>query len=834
MIAVKQIQRAFNAALASYLRSGVVPTKQEVINEIDAAVPNPGQPTTVYAPQQQYQRVDIDGYNKTWETIAEDFAVLHESCYDHAASVARHAGRSFSWSSGLMALSHQLEDEVASVSLAESAADLLSWSLATAGTLDISSTGTTAVLNYECGVAALPIDTKTFKAIDLSNARLTGQPVQGTEISITGSVLQNIISPQHQYTWMTQVIGPGGGMSYRIDLYLQKPTTFNAIVCDVTHAQNVAISFRSNGTWLSYSGEGTYKADAVSVVLTRTVGTPDIDGFRYTFGIRSLRLLLKQYASSAVVKTLETAINTDGRTVSRATLYSDETIPSNTLVSYGLTLYDGATPLYSSDETPLTIYPNNPFYLGNVSRKLETLLQPNTAQHTNWVGTNLQRVSMSGRNDRSLLAVGNGITVGELQWIVDSYEFDWDSQPYRVPGPDDWENLGSRGVLQNEISTRYLDVARGWWVRGSQSVIENNTDIDLQDSGETDTLVIPEEYTTVDIPLGSYVHLYGRSGVDTVDAVVAGVTAGSGETTIDLTVDGSPAAITYESGGLLNYPRYSIVPGESLVSPLVTRFDAVNGNDALAEDGQFFTLKAHTTYRFTARVFSSDNFNCVTPTSDSRSLDEYSWYSDRVGDLEDVTYFPYSLSSGGDSPVVLSVYLNGTPLRRTAHGMIWQFRSGWNEISVYIICREEYSDPILLGVALTPESFPSVGQDTDADPDLDYDIDTDGNVRKKISILAGSAQLRLCSLFDLRYNTPMLYHGRGTASARMELEGATPTETWYTDIYTHYVPSARIAVRYDIVPDDVPQPTSVIVTATLTTQDTTVTPEVGRMSIVLE
>lgn len=830
MIAKKQLTKALNATIMSFLKNGYKPSTQDILVSLKESVPSPGTPNTQYFPQQNYQKVDVDGYNLFWQTIVDDLETLHDSILDTATSVSQQASSSATTILGTHAKIYELKTALETQAIPTQYLTVLQWPLTLSSQLDL--TTSTAIIDYTTGTATLPIDTYSFSVASFEGARITGYPLSGTEQAIIGNTISNILNPVSEEAWMTQVIAGGGGTTYRVDIILPQETKITEVICETTHDQIVSILLKENDSYVQYERPGEYTISGLSIVLGATMGAPIGSSFLYTFGIQRVLLVSKKYINTATLKTSEINIEVDDTPISQITLFAKENKPFGTSIEYGLTLYDGATALDDSEDNPIRIVPNIPYYVANNYQKVETLLQPGNTQDSGWLGTTIQKTAIDGNRNSSLGDLENGIVIGELQWKVDSYEYSWDTDIYRVPGPEDWIKLSQKGVEQSEITTRYVDCSRGWWIRDDTlSTMSGNVIEAVQDSETSaDSLVIVGDYSYTEIPLGSYVHLTNIDGT-ILDAIVSNVASDTTNTTLSLMVDGVTADIDYVLDEVLQYQQFSIVPGEQLFAGLLTRFDTINGNDALAEPGQFFTLLPNTVYKFSTNVTCSTSYTITTPTETLRNDSSFTWYADRVSTLEDITYYPESIATSDDSDLLIAVYLNGTKLRRTNSGVIWQFVEGINTIEVYIYCRQQHSQPLLLGVSLTPVQYPYNGVETDATEDHDYDVAASGDIIKNITKLQGSDKLIPCSLFDLQYNTPILYNGRCTYYSELD-NGSTPA--WVTNVYLRYIPSARVAARYRALPDDADQPTSAKITATLNTTIKEVSPTLSSIMLVVE
>lgn len=729
MITVIQIRRALTSIIKNFLMAGKTPTRREIATALRAAVPVPGGPVFTVDAQTDGELIDADRYNAVWLSLAEDLATLYEGTYTAVANVSKTAEVTVAQSAAISAAAWMLEEALSSLDLSDTSVARIHETFHTNQHIDLTSVDgvqrTTAYVDYTNGRVSLPIDTHTYQPIPASAIQVDGIAVVGTERPLRFSPLSRLLDPIDHHAWMTQVVGAGGGASYALTLTFDEPTELSALDIELTHAQTIELAVQlPDGSWQMLSGplNGAGVYTAIRIVLTRATGIVLPDGnFLYTFGIRRLAIGDQRYQLRAQLTTQPRTLERSNEHFSRITLTTAQDVPTGSALRYLLTLThtDTTTGVVSavSDAqgaaiTNRAITPGVPLLVAQATAAVADVSA--TSTDTSIASVPLKLATFSGNIVRSLQAQGNGLFVGDGQWCVDGYEYDWSYQQDHLPGPHDWSPLPS-GVFQEEVARAYVSMARG------------------------------TDYTVSD------------------------------------------------------------------------RFDFVTGWLYDTGTGGFtdpFRLQAGMTYRFTTSVYSSDAFSVVSQNRTARQGDPRT--TALMGDCGDgsmpalLSLVDYASGSAGFTPsgsgIVIAPYMNGMPLSRTADGLLWSFKAGWNTIDIYIMCPARLDDgtvpdspdgPITLGISLSPAEFPGATFQSVLSGVVapDYDLDAAGAMRTSISaVRAVRDALELVSRFDLTYNTPILYLRRAAAELRQTDAGPV------TDCYFPAERTARAVIRYDSQP----------------------------------
>lgn len=788
MIATTQVKKILSALITTALRRGEEPNMRAILTALHERVPELGQPTFQPITARQLDAVNIDSYNAAWNALRDDLVILYEQVYQEVSRVAQLAESSFLWSLALQGQREELARGITECDLTPATVDQWREPFSAWRTLDASAT--TAHLDFSAGMALLPIDPSGQSIIPLTGAAINGRAVLGEERPIYGSLLDNVLKPAEQQVWLTQVLASGGGASYEVTLTLPAPALINGIICRPSHEQEVALQVRTGTTWTPYDSSITGAAliSGVKVTLTRTIGQAQGGQFLYTFGLAQLALYRVAYLHEAVVATLPHLLSRGTARPSQLVLLATDTSPRNTSITYL------ATAAGRENDAPATRYftltPGVPAVLTTRAPNFTVVDFASLAAH----GMPIRKSNpFEGDIRASLDATNNGLFVGDGQWEVSAYDYDWSSQPSHAPGPLDWDPLPP-GVLPSEVEQFYTDCFR-----------------------------IPAEMSS-----------YGLSGAREAQLTVSG------------------AAI-----------------------PAPNRMDALNC--------QGFTLEPGRSYRFRLNLFVTKAFSLTVPRQGVTPLATVMHFPPSAGEKDTL----YALRAAG---LYLRVYLNGKTVAASPAGMTWLLRAGWNEITVYADCSETttpYVDPILLGLSLTPFTFPTLQQsggqwemdhlgaimpttsteatglfeyvdgdammpgtseaaDTywglDTDDALtpldffsadDYNLDADGMPARVISVARAIKEpLPRCSRFDLSYNTPILYPLRYAAEV-------ADGDTYLYCINQRYRHGAldlvpRIAARYTYVGATDFLADSIAITATLRSEQADITPRLRGLTLRVE
>lgn len=272
---------------------------------------------------------------------------------------------------------------------------------------------------------------------------------------------------------------------------------------------------------------------------------------------------------------------------------------------------------------------------------------------------------------------------------------------------------------------------------------------------------------------------------------------------------------------------------DSLVSgvALTYRFDMVRGPFAGATP-----WRDRTVYRFRTHVYAAQPFTHAVPGQALRATQPRLLLLH--ANLDDITTIPANAYDeyGATSNLYATAYLNGRRVIKTRDGMSWSFAAGWNELILYVYCRTPHAHPFALGVSLTPATY--LLQDLTAVAAVEplgvaypYFDQLDRVTGRPTAFLTATRALRkrlqACSLFDLCWNTPILHRGRYAVEPSTDGTGST--------LYVPYDDSARVSAYFDVVPAaaDTASFDSVVLSATLTTEDPAVRPSLGPTQLIL-
>jgi len=648
---------------------------------------------------------------------------------------------------------------------------------------------TTALVDLINKEVTLPVDPVNFICRDLSVAQITGTS-SGIEQPVSGMNLRDLLTDQ---TWMTQVLSGGGGASFTVEIYFPEAVKTTRIEYEVTHKQSVVVSVLVGVNWIPLNGE--QEILGVRLVLGRSMGISSGDQFIYTFGLKSVHILSCSYVPTATLTTLKLDIPRNDISISSVLLDVDAILPPGTSITYEATLGDESFPV-------LNLVPGMITPIGSSIHTEEIIYVPGTEDVTFQYGRPLQLATLTNetRLDTILKKPGNGIFVGDGQWYVESYNYDWSFRPKHTPGPADWVDLSEKGVAKKEISKFYVDIFRGNWYKDL-----TRTSISGTGTALTSLVDMAADFVTDEIAAGDLVYFIADDGTISYRNVAAVTDLNT------LALDASYAISTSGS--------YEIIPGIPILVNSKYRFDLLNGRDPSGRYEEGFSFEAFTTYKFTTWIYAKDDFSFVTPSVGSRVSRD----SALLTGMKDITELP---STQEDSDIWLTVYVNSNVIAKSSSGVNWVFQKGWNEITVYACCAEDYATPISLGISLSPESFPLLSTATStltSNVDLtlsdeglayiSYDLDSSGNPLKNIQYVRASLNgLDQTSLFDLQYNTPILYNGRYSMLYSPDIR-----------VYLPVNPTARVTARYDTVDDGV-QPDNISLEIGLSTVDTSVRP----------
>lgn len=849
MIAEKQLKNAIEKVVKKLLKKGSIPAQSTILAELKKAIPFPGKPVTRVTPQKNFTPVDTKAYNNFWTSVSDDLTLLYAQLYDHISGTAANVDRVFAWSSGINAAAKQLQSFIDNFNIDDRSIDNISLSFGDSSFIDLGAdtygSKTTAALDYKNGLVTLPINRKTFSNISLHNASITGTPNTGKELKIIGNTLSNLVNDSTNIPWMTQVIDSGGGTSYTIVLSFANPVSISSCTVETTHKQTVSISYLlRTGKWTavasSYSDE-TIQTDikAIRIVLTRELGISKDDKFIYTFGISSINVRSQEYIQSAEFTSVKVPILTKGRRPAKINLVTTDIKPSGTDIIYKVSLYNEAGTLALTDDDvaladKTIITTKDPLYLATAEKNAisiretdqELSIADTTPHSVNRPGTNLFIKTLVDSNeanvtsDYSLLADGNGVFIGECQWLVDHYEVDWSNLPNHIPGPMDWTNLEENGFSANEITTVYSDINRStdsviMLGDGSGQISEWNLCFtkDFAYTYLSWTLVKSESSVTISVKNGDTTLATGSMLLTAIKPGKSNIITLSGSHGLSGTVTINNATATDETDNTLVI--------------LKNRLDIIRG----PIENVGFSDK--TCYRYQTNFYSSNTFSITVPGNLVRESD--SRFTTLYNGLTDIVNIPAHQydDNGANSDLFATVYLNDKRISKEQNGCTYNIKTGWNSLTVYIYCAKERSEPITLGISLTPQTYlltdNSTVTNTGDFADLGIEFPLLDNVttinNKKVPqtyikrVLAKKDRLQACSLFDLCWNTPILHKDRYTA------ELVYDTDEYKTNLYLPYTSTGRYTVFYDSVQPEAQTDliTSAVITATLTTSAETKT-----------
>lgn len=856
MIAEKQLKNAIEKVVKKLLKKGSIPAQSTILAELKKVIPFPGKPTTRVAPQKNFTPVDTKAYNNFWTSVSDDLTLLYAQLYDHISGTAANVDRVFAWSSGINAAAKQLQSFIDNFDIDDRSIDNISLSFGDSSFIDLGAdtygSKTTAALDYKNGLVTLPINSKTFSNISLHNTSITGTPNTGKELKIIGNTLSNLVNDSTNIPWMTQVIDSGGGTSYTLVLSFANPVSISSCTVETTHKQAVSISYLlRTGKWTSiasnYSDE-TIQTDikAIRIVLTRELGISKDDKFIYTFGISSINVRSQEYIQSAEFTSVKIPILTKGRRPAKINLVTTDTKPSGTDITYKISLYNEAGDLaftktndVLADETIITT--KDPLYLATAEKNAisiretdQELSVADTTPHSIYrPGTDLFLKTLIDSNeanvtsDYSLLAEGNGVFIGECQWLVDHYEVDWSNLPNHIPGPMDWANLEENGFSANEITTVYSDINRS-----TDSVIMLGDDYgQISEWNLCFTKDFEFKYLHWELVL---------SGSPTTT-----VTINLKNPSEDLVATGSILTATIKPGksNIITLVAYegSGLSGTVTINKATTTDDASSNKLIMLNDRldiirgpiESVGFSDKTCYRYQTNFYSSNTFSITVPGNLVRESD--SRFTALYNGLTDIVNIPAHQydDNGANSDLFATVYLNDKRISKEQNGCTYNIKTGWNSLTVYIYCAKERSEPITLGISLTPQTYLLTDNSTVtntgdfADLGIEFplldNVTTVNNIKVPQTyikrVLAKKDRLQACSLFDLCWNTPILHKDRYTA------ELVYDTDEYKTNLYLPYTSTGRYTVYYDSVQPEAQTDliTSAVITATLTTSAETKT-----------
>lgn len=199
----------------------------------------------------------------------------------------------------------------------------------------------------------------------------------------------------------------------------------------ITATLSVLAASHESGAWVQVSGPVT---TAVGTDIIAAEGLPVI-----TTTISNLLELTRGTVST-------TAYASEGRCVA-AVLTARQTCPSGTSVAFQgeLAWGDGATKCFQ-------FVPGERVSLTSTTRTVRALPYTSSVRY----GMPISSATIAGNVTRTLLAPGNGIFLGDGQWEVSSYEYDWTYEPAHLPGPRDWDALPN-GVTLRDTTWWYSD-----------------------------------------------------------------------------------------------------------------------------------------------------------------------------------------------------------------------------------------------------------------------------------------------------------------------------------------------------------------------------------------
>lgn len=852
MIAEKQLKKALTKVITKLLKKGTIPSKAEMLDELKKEVPFPGKPKTRSKSYQNFTKVNTSEYNNFWNSVSADLTLLYDQLYDHISGTAYNLERVFSWASGINAAAVQLQSYIDNFISDDRSIDKFSLSFGDSTFIDLGADEygpkTTAYIDYKNGAITLPVNTNSFSRVSLSLASISGKPNTGKEQQIIGNSITNLLNDSTNIPWMTQVIDSGGGSSYTIVLTFLKPISLSSCEVETTHKQTVELSYKlTTGTWTPMISSSTSETlpssiTAIKIILTRDLGIPSGDKFIYTFGINSINLRSQSYTKSATYTSTYIPISTLGRKPSKIEFATTEYTPAGTGINYNVSLYNNSLNLVETDDNVALadnaiIKKDVPFYLATAFKNAcpvryssNTLSSITTATtQVNRPGITLFKkrlVDVLGDNvssDYNMLAEGNGVFVGECQWTVDYYENDLSNLPAHIPGPADWENLSENGFSKDEITTVFSDINRS-----TDSVImigEANGQIvswNLKNINDfaydylTWEFVVTESTVTITLKKPNNTSICSGS-MDLADISVGKIN------TIELT-----GLTSYDISGAVII-RSATTNDSGKLFILTNRLDVVRG--PIPDVG--FTDK--TVYRYTTNVYSDVAFSITVPGKISRYTD--SRFSTLYGNVDDISIVPAHQydENGANGDLFATVYLNDKRLVKSQTGLTYNFIKGWNSLTIYIYCAKQRSAPFTLGISLTPKTYmltdnslvTNTGTLTDLGieyPLLDNVTMINGKNTPQTNItrtIAKKDRLQATSIFDLCWNTPILYKDRYTG----EFVYDTDLSANVTNVYMPYTETGRYAVYYDSVQASANTETIAycVITATLTTSSETTT-----------
>ena len=255
-----------------------------------------------------------------------------------------------------------------------------------------------------------------------------------------------------------------------------------------------------------------------------------------------------------------------------------------------------------------------------------------------------------------------------------------------------------------------------------------------------------------------------------------------------------------------------------------------------------FTFRDRCCYRYTTNFYATAQSSIVVQGTAQSAVNLR--YLTLYESLTVLTQVPANAfdTNGANSALYATLYVNGKRIVNSPQGMIIPVIAGWNTVTVYLYSALPSVTPICLGFSLTPAVYfctnnaTALGTCPDAPyPDFDvlyYSGSTLLPVANVVSLRAESAGLQGCSLFDLCWNTPILYHGRYGVELIPNANGTTSTA-----LYFPYDATVRIASYYNTIPvtDNTANIAGAIFTATLNTSDQTITsrPRLGTCILTL-